>query len=62
MWRKIEITIDFNGSESQTLSFTYSKKQNGESFSNLTQLVIHIIIVDNLHYNLFQSVKWVQQS
>ena len=53
---KIEITIDFNGPRGQTLSFKYWKYQNGESFSNF----VKFIIVNNLHCNLFHSVKWVQ--
>ena len=59
MLSKIEITIDFNGPASQTLSFKYSKTELW-IFFKLPQ-VIPIIIVDNLHCNLFYSFKGIQQ-
>ena len=55
MLSKIEITIDFNGPEAK-LYHSNTQKQNGESFFKLHR-VIPIVIVDNLHYNLFHSVK-----
>ena len=42
---KIDITIDINGSESQLLSLKYSKIP-----------VSTMIIVDNLHCNLFHTL------
>ena len=54
MLSKIEITIDFNGPGSQTLSFKWW------IFFKFHK-VIPIIIIDNLNYGLFHSPKRVQQ-
>ena len=59
MLSKIEITIDFNGHGDQTLLFKYSKTERWIFFKLHT--VISIIIVEDLHYSLFHSAKWVQQ-
>ena len=56
---KIEITIDFNGHECPTLLFKYSKIE-WWIFFKLYQ-IIPVTIVNNMHYNLFHSVMWVQQ-
>ena len=59
MLSKIEITIDINWSGDQTLSFKYSKIERRIFFK--LHWVTHVIIVDNLDYDLFHSVMWVQQ-
>ena len=38
-----------------------TQTQNAESFSNFIPIITPIVIVNNLHYNLFHLVKWVQQ-
>ena len=56
MLSKIKITIDFNGPEAKLY---HSNTPKTSDFK--LHLVIPIIIVDNLYYNLFHSVKLVQQ-
>ena len=62
MLSKIEITIDFNGPEAK-LYHCNTQKQNGESFSNFTELFLSSLstICTIIYFIQSSSVKWVQQ-
>ena len=62
MLSKIEITIDFNGPEAKLYHWN-TQKQNGESFSNFTELFLSSLstIWTIIYFIRSSSVKWVQQ-